>query len=434
MNRSFYKSPPEVDIDAIKILEDTPLIDFQIPYHDNEMDFVQFYLREMSDFGFVNLTSDGKLSYYPKEDFFGNDTVKIALKDVAEKSTIVNKTILIEVDEVNDMPMFGYLYNDSSYNVMNNKSLTIILEGNTTSHHLFNFVFADVDKNETLSFISSLNNTADVHITTTRIDDEWILNETFGLENIRTHNEYSADMVINKTFHGDLFYYILGFDNHNFFTERLETHIFILLSPCVHGFCSPKFTFSPSCQDTSRAASFDSYKCTCYPGYMGVWCENEVDECLQQPCGVFFNCEDKINSYRCSFKQEAIAGLIVVGLLIIILLAIFYRFFCCNAKTYRIEHDKGETFDESNDNLLIGFRILPSSATDLQPHHEKIELPLHDVVQSPQKISAGSENVSAVTQFVDGSDQDYHEHIETGFSRKDTGNNSSTKTRMESED
>ncbi|XP_062588035.1 uncharacterized protein LOC134249704 [Saccostrea cucullata] len=434
MNKSFYNSPPEVDIDAIQILEDTPLIDFQIPYYDNEMDSVQFYLREMSDFGFVNLTSDGKLSYYPKEDFFGNDSVKIALKDDTENSTIVNKTILIEVDEVNDMPMFGYLYNDSSFNVMNNKSLAIILEGNTTSHHLFNFVFADVDKKETLSFISSLNNTADVHITTTRIDDEWILNETFRFENIRTHSEYSADMVTNKTFHGDLFYYILGFDSHNFFTERLETHIFILLSPCVHGFCSPKFTFSPSCQDTSRAASFDSYKCTCYPGYMGVWCENEVDECLQQPCGVFFNCEDKINSYRCSFKQEAIAGLIVVGLVIITLIAILYRFFFCNAKTYRIVHDRGETFDESNDNLLIGFRILPSNATDLQPHHEKIELPLHDVVEAPRGISTRSEDVTAVTQLVGGNDQDYIKHIETGFSRKDTVNDLSKKTQMESKD
>ncbi|XP_061188852.1 uncharacterized protein LOC133197029 [Saccostrea echinata] len=335
MNLSFYNSPPEVEIDTIKILEDRPIIDFQIPYHDNEMDSVQFYLLEMSDIGFVNLTTDGILSYYPKEDFFGKDSIQIALKDDAENSTIVNKTIWIEVDEVNDMPMFGYLYNDSSYNVMKNKSLTLILEGNSTFHHLFNFGFADVDNNETLSFISSLSNTADVHITTTRIDTEWILNETFEYKDVRTHLEYSADIVINKTFHGDLFYYILGFDSHNFFTERLETHIFILWSPCVYGFCSPKSTSSPSCQDISRAASFDLYKCTCYPGYMGMWCENEINECLQQPCGILFNCEDKINSYKCIIKQEGIAGLIIVGLVVIILLFILYRFFCCNAKTYR---------------------------------------------------------------------------------------------------
>ncbi|XP_061168902.1 uncharacterized protein LOC133178171 [Saccostrea echinata] len=355
MNVSFYNSPPEVDIDTIVTMEDTPIIDFQIPYHDDEMDSVQFYLLQNSDIGFANLTMNGRLTYYPKTDFFGKDSIRMTLTDNAKYPATVEKIIWIEVNEINDMPMFAFHNNDSSYDVMENKSLTLIFEGNSTSHHLFNFGFADVDDNETLSFISTLTNTKDVNITITRTDNAWFLNDRFGEKDMRSLQEYEADMVINKNFHGDFYYYILGFDSHRYYTERLETHIFILWSPCVYGFCSPKFNTSPSCQDISRADSFDFYKCTCHPGYTGIWCENEINECQQQPCGDLFNCEDKVNSYECVLKPE-VACLIVAAILFIILVVILYRIFRCKTKSYRVTTplppDQDESFDDFDNNTV----------------------------------------------------------------------------------
>ena len=79
--------------------------------------------------------------------------------------------------------------------------------------------------------------------------------------------------------------------------------------------CTPKYNDSPPCDDISRATSFDSYKCHCNPGYDGDWCENDINECLQQPCNILFNCYDKVNSYDCKMKPEALACLVIAGLL-----------------------------------------------------------------------------------------------------------------------
>lgn len=94
------------------------------------------------------------------------------------------------------------------------------------------------------------------------------------------------------------------------------------MAPCEHGICSPKFNDSPPCNDISRATSFDLYKCICYPGYTGIWCENEINECLQQPCGVLENCIDHINNYKCEMKIETLVGLISFGLILLTILII----------------------------------------------------------------------------------------------------------------
>lgn len=334
MNKLYINSPPEIDIDIIATKEDTPIIDFQIPYHDDDSDSVQFYFSQNTSIGFVNLTLNGSLSYYPKQDFVGSDMINLTIMDDANNPYIVERTIIINVTEENDMPVFGFLYNNSVFDVMKNKSFTLIFEGNKTSHDMFDFGFGDVDENENLSFLQSVTNLQDVHITTTQTDTIMFLTHFFKYLNLKTSQEYSAEMTINKNFHGDFFYYILGYDSKNFYTERLETHIYILWSPCVNGICSPKFNDSPPCEDVSRAASFDSYKCDCYPGYDGEWCEREINECLQQPCEIFYNCVDKTNSYECVLHPAAVTSIVVSGFIITCISGLIL-FWCLGCKGKR---------------------------------------------------------------------------------------------------
>uniref|UniRef100_A0A8C6U5U7 Delta/notch-like EGF repeat containing n=1 Tax=Neogobius melanostomus TaxID=47308 RepID=A0A8C6U5U7_9GOBI len=59
---------------------------------------------------------------------------------------------------------------------------------------------------------------------------------------------------------------------------------FCALNPCAHGVC--------------RSVG-NSYRCLCIPGYHGLYCEEEYNECLSAPCQNYATCRDLINAYEC---------------------------------------------------------------------------------------------------------------------------------------
>ncbi|XP_010871746.2 delta and Notch-like epidermal growth factor-related receptor [Esox lucius] len=59
---------------------------------------------------------------------------------------------------------------------------------------------------------------------------------------------------------------------------------FCALNPCAHGICRSVAT---------------SYRCLCVPGYHGLYCEEEYNECLSAPCQNYATCRDLINAYEC---------------------------------------------------------------------------------------------------------------------------------------
>jgi hypothetical protein len=62
-------------------------------------------------------------------------------------------------------------------------------------------------------------------------------------------------------------------------------------SPCLNG---GQCVFDTACKD--------NFKCKCPPGFTGLQCQTDVDECLSSPCLNGGRCVDRRNGYECQCR------------------------------------------------------------------------------------------------------------------------------------
>lgn len=51
---------------------------------------------------------------------------------------------------------------------------------------------------------------------------------------------------------------------------------------------------------TCMAGNYSTYTCLCIPGWTGVHCEMDINECQSTPCGNNGNCTDQLNNFTCN--------------------------------------------------------------------------------------------------------------------------------------
>lgn len=70
-------------------------------------------------------------------------------------------------------------------------------------------------------------------------------------------------------------------------------------------------TLNDQINTISQERSINAWRCACYPGYTGVQCENNINECKSSPCLQGQDCIDGVNQYECSCNH-CVFGLCVV--------------------------------------------------------------------------------------------------------------------------
>ena len=324
MNTTYYNTPPVIDTDVIQLDEDTRA-DFQIQWHDDENDGVTFSLADQPTNGTANITEEGFLVYVPAKNFAGIDSIEVqATENTTTNPATISKRIQLDVAEVNDAPLSGYVHNDTTYDTSLNNTIELRFEANTTQRFLLDFYLADIDLNDSLTIISTASASVNV---------SFILNEEFdyslpgGLfqNEIKTKRKFKVNLIVENNFAGHVDFLLLGYDKSMYYTERLTVNIYILFHPCIYGKCEPKDNSSEPCDHIARATSFDPYKCTCYPGYEGDWCESEVNECLVEPCGALYYCVDLVNGVICKIHPGKIAAIVLACPLVAAMIYFLYR-------------------------------------------------------------------------------------------------------------
>ncbi|XP_046571238.1 uncharacterized protein LOC124279451 [Haliotis rubra] len=324
VSKHMNNTPPIIDTSVIQCVEDS-FVKQVIKYHDLQHDNLTFTVEEHPYRGEANLTAEGMLSYRPEKDFNGYDSIlvnatEVFIHDLGIQSSTFTKRILINVSNVNDPPVTFYQRDTQSPIPSFVESIhKVYVEGNLTDHSLGSFWIADVDDPEELTILQKDARGLAANFTLTQVDAPGEDEETYRSMSMiysgTTLTKHYLKLRTLKEFHGSIQFSLLALDTNKSFSHALSIRVFVLTSPCYHGSCAPRYPNLP-CEHPDRATSFQAYHCECVAGYEGQFCEKEINECLNTPCSLLYDCEDKLATYECLLNIPKILAILVCILLL----------------------------------------------------------------------------------------------------------------------
>jgi hypothetical protein len=328
-SKSVLNTPPTIITSDLQIREDV-VESKLIRADDRESDLLVYSISVSPLHGFANITSDGTLTYLSNTNFNGDDAITVSVSELHVMPVLpslhVQKNIKITVLPQNDEPVLSFKqqYVGMQF-TKNNITSEILLNGNETRHILYGvLVLDDVDTNDSVILGTRYNDTPTNAFT---LEQQAVTQaaDTYG----SVHREYTIQHDIHESFSGLAIFAARAHDVFDggkiSFSKELRISTYVLINPCIHGVCENK-TGTP-CMDKSRAFTFENYRCDCFTGYRGEWCEVDINECVPNPCSVFYDCNNLIGRYKCTLNGAKTFGLAVGFIIIIAIVAVLVKRF-----------------------------------------------------------------------------------------------------------
>ncbi|XP_052082972.1 uncharacterized protein LOC127720424 [Mytilus californianus] len=418
-NKVYNSAPTLISNRFISITEDQGTVQYQLEAADEEDDTVRFYLATKQTYryklGAPVLYENGLLMYTPCKDCSGVETIDIILREILASKDITPAsraaTLVITIIDTNDPPdmflvqngqsillddptepVMVYLEQKTEYN--RNKWMedfrAVIGAFDVEQQHLIMEVYKPMSG--TVMFTEVKTTVPDMYDCETDVNaaSEPCGNFSYTLPHDKgtmswIYTTLTYKQSINVTGKDYIKFYVS--DSMNASSSVVTVQFVLMESPCHNdGFCQPKNGSNYPCTSWYRANNFDQYfECVCLPGWIGVYCEENIDECISSPCMEPFECVDGVNKYECRCPVDdpncdlkiwiiPVIVLSVVCLVIIIIVVIcrYWKKRVKNKKAYRDLLNQS-TKDLLSDDLSREFSFAKDTVqVDFQESHDDL--------------------------------------------------------------
>ncbi|XP_061178132.1 uncharacterized protein LOC133186814 [Saccostrea echinata] len=392
IKKELQNSPPIIK-KTQKTIDEDGFLHYNLEWEDSENDNITFKLIDGPFHGNANITEEGIIDYQPNPNFFGKDTVHIGITEIISETgsqELVNQfniTFDILIENINDGPsiLFGTSSNETFDSKSHNK-IDVIVEANDAEYFIGSFVAFDIDQNDSLTYQVYSNGSDDMVFDLQEKDRpnsfllEFISNSTTPPTVLKSFDLY---LKLNVSAYGYVEYGLLVYDSVKWYSKAVWFQIFVLRNPCVHGHCERIFPSGLDCNDKMRSVSFEKFKCACDKGYEGIYCGNEIDECVPNPCPLMYDCLDELADYTCTINPAKLMAILICICITFLLIIFVYR----KKKQAKKKMKVSDFWHETPSNQMAGpSGTFPVESNQQVSDYDEEDQPL------PQEKSVDSEN------------------------------------------
>ncbi|XP_046547050.1 uncharacterized protein LOC124257104 [Haliotis rubra] len=320
-------SPPQLtSTTSLVMQEDQGTMIYQMTTTDANGDVVKYKMRDDFVVGDLELTLSeaGLMTYTPASNYHGTIDVPVILYEVPQAEippaeTAVNISII--VTPVNDAPSafvfsdgVSFLHADPAHPVQILLEQARVNDSNPTTY-IWEFGAYDVDVDDNMTIYYTLSTSGNLTVSDVKTKDPCSYN-TSGIPCEKLNLPHRSDSLnwVYRTFQyqPDPGYYgydevrVYAQDQAGAYSDVITIKPTVMERPCKNGgTCRSKDESLYNCTNYRRAEGFDLYyECACAPGWTGMHCEDDVNECGSSPCSWPYVCYNDVNRYYCACAKE----------------------------------------------------------------------------------------------------------------------------------